>query len=115
MSKAFVALAMIALLAGCSHGPKVNSSTGMVMDEMEAKIAPTQGNHCNGLLCFRRSDRPVVHAWDGPGVKAVVTTSGRAHRVDGQVRGTGQSLNTAAAVLGSFTSSACYFRTLMPY
>jgi len=52
MSKAFVALAMLALLAGCSHGPKVNSSTGMVMDEMEAKIAPTQGNHCNGTVDF---------------------------------------------------------------
>src|SRR5215204_5643169 len=52
MSKAFVALALLALFAGCSHGPKVNSSTGMVMDEMEAKIAPTQGNHCNGIVEF---------------------------------------------------------------
>ena len=52
MSKGFAALALVVLFAGCSHSPKVNSSTGMVMDVMEAKIAPTQGNHCNGTVDF---------------------------------------------------------------
>ena len=52
MSKHFVALALLVVLAGCSTSPKVNSSTGMVMDEMEAKIAPTQGNTCNGVVEF---------------------------------------------------------------
>ena len=40
------------VLAGCSHAPKVNSSTGMLMDMMDAKIEPTQGNHCNGTVQF---------------------------------------------------------------
>ena len=52
MLKAFPALALLALLTGCSTSPKVNSSTGMVMDEMQAKIAPTQGNNCNGTVDF---------------------------------------------------------------
>lgn len=52
MSKGLAALALLALLTGCSHGPKVNSSTGMVMDVMEAKIAPTQGNKVNGTVDF---------------------------------------------------------------
>jgi Cu-Zn family superoxide dismutase len=52
MSKGFLALAALVLFAGCSHSPKVNSSTGMVMDEMDAAIAPTQGNHCNGVVRF---------------------------------------------------------------
>jgi Cu-Zn family superoxide dismutase len=39
-------------LAGCSHAPKVNSSTGMLMDMMDAKIMPTQGNTCRGTVQF---------------------------------------------------------------
>jgi Cu-Zn family superoxide dismutase len=52
MSKGFSALALLVLFAGCSHSPKVHSSTGMVMDVMEAKIAPTQGNKVNGTVDF---------------------------------------------------------------
>jgi Cu-Zn family superoxide dismutase len=52
MSKGFAALVLLALLAGCSHSPKINSSTGMIMDVMEAKVAPTEGNHCNGTVDF---------------------------------------------------------------
>ena len=52
MSKGLYALAAVLLFAGCSHEPKVHASTGMVMDEMVAKIAPTMGNHCNGTVQF---------------------------------------------------------------
>jgi len=52
MLKGLLALAVLALFAGCSHSPTVNASTGMVMDEMQAKMAPTQGNTCKGVVQF---------------------------------------------------------------
>ena len=52
MSKGILALALTVLLAGCSTSPKVNSSTGMVMDEMEANLQPTQGNQVSGIVQF---------------------------------------------------------------
>ena len=48
-----LALALLMLaLAGCSHAPRVQSSTGMLLDAMFAKIEPTQGNTCHGRVLF---------------------------------------------------------------
>ncbi|MEP7028686.1 MAG: superoxide dismutase family protein [Candidatus Eisenbacteria bacterium] len=49
---ALVVAALALVLAGCSHAPRVNSSTGMLLDAMDAKISPTQGNTCHGTVQF---------------------------------------------------------------
>ena len=49
---ALAALGFALMLAGCSHAPEVNSSTGMLLDAMDAKIEPTQGNTCRGKVQF---------------------------------------------------------------
>jgi superoxide dismutase, Cu-Zn family len=50
--RALVLAALALTLAGCSHSPKVNSSTGLLLDAMDAKISPTQGNTCRGKVQF---------------------------------------------------------------
>jgi Cu-Zn family superoxide dismutase len=48
----FAVAAYAMIVAGCSHSPKVNSSTGMLLDAMDAKILPTAGNTCHGKVQF---------------------------------------------------------------
>jgi Cu-Zn family superoxide dismutase len=60
-SRTLVLAALALTLAGCSHSPKVNSSTGMLLDAMDAKISPTQGNTCHGKVQFIAEKDGTVH------------------------------------------------------
>jgi superoxide dismutase, Cu-Zn family len=57
---ALAAAALALTFAGCSHSPKVNSSTGSLMSAMDAKIEPTQGNTCHGKVQFVLQDNGSV-------------------------------------------------------